>query len=338
LTNLSEGSLLPPATWPPAAPPGDGRYGRATITPDAPVVAGMSGTWTLTYTAGKYGIDDGGAVRIALHTISDWGSPQLAEPAAPDYWAVSWTAPAPCRIEARFDGDLGIRPWKRVLQLRVRDQAVRPGDAIRIVAGDRRGGSPGARAQTFAGTMRCYVLLDAYGTGIFEPVGAPLALAIVPGPPDHLRVHAPSDVAAGEPFDVTVAVRDRWGNVARSWREARHFDEAGVQSVFVTDTASGLRGESNPVRVAPLAGRGEPLCASPRLRVSASSQGSEGASAHRVFWGDLHAQTEETIGSGTLDEYFSFARDCAAIDFVGHQGNDFQITDPVLRANMAKTL
>jgi hypothetical protein len=45
-----------------------------------------------------------------------------------------------------------------------------------------------------------------------------------------------------------------------------------------------------------------------------------------LYWGDLHGQTEETIGTGTVDQYFHFARDAAALDFVSHVGNDFQIT------------
>ena len=46
----------------------------------------------------------------------------------------------------------------------------------------------------------------------------------------------------------------------------------------------------------------------------------------RRYWGDLHGQSEETIGSGSAEEYFSFARELAGLDFAGHQGNDFQIT------------
>ncbi|MGH2371358.1 MAG: hypothetical protein ACRDI2_24555, partial [Chloroflexota bacterium] len=60
-------SLLPAATWPPMPAPVDDRYGRAGISPTEPVVAGACGAWTLEYVAGKYGIDDGGALRIALH-------------------------------------------------------------------------------------------------------------------------------------------------------------------------------------------------------------------------------------------------------------------------------
>jgi Protein of unknown function (DUF3604) len=47
----------------------------------------------------------------------------------------------------------------------------------------------------------------------------------------------------------------------------------------------------------------------------------------RRYWGDLHGQSGETIGMGSAESYFRYARDAAFIDIVGHQGNDFQITD-----------
>src|SRR5262249_38845481 len=47
----------------------------------------------------------------------------------------------------------------------------------------------------------------------------------------------------------------------------------------------------------------------------------------RRYGADLHGQSGETIGMGTAEEYFTYARDKAFIDMVGHQGNDFQITD-----------
>ena len=52
----------------------------------------------------------------------------------------------------------------------------------------------------------------------------------------------------------------------------------------------------------------------------------EAAPVSRHFWGDLHGQSEETIGTNTAEAYFSFARDYAFVDATGHQGNDFQIT------------
>ncbi len=47
----------------------------------------------------------------------------------------------------------------------------------------------------------------------------------------------------------------------------------------------------------------------------------------RRYWGDLHGQSGETIGMGSAEDYFRYARDAAFVDMVGHQGNDFQITD-----------
>ncbi|MDH3597693.1 MAG: DUF3604 domain-containing protein, partial [Rhodospirillales bacterium] len=44
------------------------------------------------------------------------------------------------------------------------------------------------------------------------------------------------------------------------------------------------------------------------------------------YWGDLHGQSEETIGTNSARNYFAFARDLAFLDVTGHQGNDFQIT------------
>ena len=51
--------------------------------------------------------------------------------------------------------------------------------------------------------------------------------------------------------------------------------------------------------------------------------------AFRPFWGDLHGQSEETVGTNPVSSYFRFAREQAMIDFAGHQGNDFQITSQV---------
>ena len=45
------------------------------------------------------------------------------------------------------------------------------------------------------------------------------------------------------------------------------------------------------------------------------------------YWGDLHGQSEETVGTNSANDYFAFARDKSFIDIAGHQGNDFQVTD-----------
>jgi hypothetical protein len=71
------------------------------------------------------------------------------------------------------------------------------------------------------------------------------------------------------------------------------------------DRGNGLAAEGNPLRC--VKGRGD----------------------YRPFWGDLHGQSGETIGTNPASSYFRFARDAALLDFAGHQGNDFQITKAI---------
>lgn len=47
----------------------------------------------------------------------------------------------------------------------------------------------------------------------------------------------------------------------------------------------------------------------------------------RHYWSDMHGQSGETIGSGTARDYFVFGKERSFVDIIGHQGNDFQITD-----------
>ena len=48
----------------------------------------------------------------------------------------------------------------------------------------------------------------------------------------------------------------------------------------------------------------------------------------KPFWGDLHGQSEETIGTNSARDFYQFARDRSFLDVCVHQGNDFQITTP----------
>ena len=307
--------MLPTGAWPPAPYPTDARYGHVTVEPAAPVTAASTGTWTLTYVAGIHGVDDAGGLRVMFHNNSDFGVPQFVDPAAPNYCSIACSTAAPCHVEAEYRPELGVRPFKRGMQLIVRDRALSPGDVLTITFGDRTGGSPGATMQTFAGRLHFNVLLDAYGTGIYVPVGVPPVIDVVAGAPQEVRVHAPSVVVAGEPFDAIVVVRDQWGNVVSRAAQPCRLDAPGTHTVPFQDPVSGLRGMSNPVRCHP----------------------ADKAPPWRVLWGDLHAQTEETGGAGTLDEYFQYARECAALDFTGHQANDFHVSNAAWERITTKT-
>ncbi|HMM43598.1 MAG TPA: hypothetical protein PKA95_17020 [Thermomicrobiales bacterium] len=68
--------------------------GSATISPAGPVVAGEYGAWSIVYTVGVSALDEGGRIRLAWRTVSDWGAPQFTALDAPDYVSVSTAARA----------------------------------------------------------------------------------------------------------------------------------------------------------------------------------------------------------------------------------------------------
>ena len=62
--------------------------GSIRLTPSGPFVAGAYAELTLTYTAGTFGIDDTGMVKISWRTTSDMSKPQFDKPAAPNFTTV----------------------------------------------------------------------------------------------------------------------------------------------------------------------------------------------------------------------------------------------------------
>ena len=104
-------------------------------------------------------------------------------------------------------------------------------------------------------------------------------------------------------FDVRAKLEDAWGNpVGKPWEVAFDGFAAGVHRIPISHDETSLTTETNPVVV--------------------TDQRNQ-----RLFWADLHGQSEETIGTNTIEEYFRFGRDYGFLDACAHQGNDFQITD-----------
>ena len=307
-------------------------YGWAEIDPEGPVVAGSTGTWRITYHAGRYGVDDGGVIKIAWRDVSDWEAPQFADPEAPAYASVATTGPASLR--AAFEKQRYVRPWRLCVTIDVFDDSLSEGDTVTLTIGDRSQGSLGSRAQTFCKeAFEFRVAVDWCGTWVYTEVPSPI-VEIKSGPADRLVVVCPSHTTPGEGTWVGVKAEDLWGNPSRAYEGAVRIDAGGLKGlpdehrfgvgdegikrfegvkaprdgvyrVRVEDLENGLTAEGNPLRCVEAAGR------------------------YRPFWGDLHGQSEETVGTNPVSSYFRFARDSAMIDFAGHQGNDFQITREV---------
>ena len=279
------------------------KLGTATIEPAGPVEAGSYATIELTYTA-DHPIDDTGYLKICFRHVGDFGTPQFTEPQAPNYCTVRTSGD--CRITPRWDAKGNTRPWTRSLYLQVGRGYLAHGQTVTVTFGDRSGGSPGWRVQTFGEeTFEFKCLVDPIATYEFKELPESPIMAVVAGPPARSLCLAPSQVLVGEHFDYHLKTEDRWGNPVGLPARHRHqgFDTPGVGTVLATDPLTGFEVESNPIAV---------VAERPALG---------------LFWADLHGQSEETIGTNSIADYHRFGRDYALLDAVGHQGNDFQITD-----------
>ncbi len=303
-------------------------YGTVHLDPSAPVEAGSYGSWTLTYRVGRYGVDNGGRLKVAMRLASDWGTPQSSDPRGDDYLTVSTTGQA--RLEAWYDPKGHLRPWFRTVVIRVFDGSLTEGDKAFIRIGDRSGGSRGSRAQSFVERgFEFKLLVESFETGLFVEVPGSTRFDIVAGPPHRLVVLGPSQVAPGQPFAVTGKAEDCWGNPCDGY--AGTVELCGAEGLPDRYT---FRPEERGVhRFEGLAVRAEGIhhvtARDPDRHLSATGnpiQCRRLAGGSRLFWGDIHGQSGETVGTGTAEGYFRFARDVAAMDFCAHAANDFQVS------------
>ncbi|WP_181197818.1 DUF3604 domain-containing protein [Enhygromyxa salina] len=292
------------------------RLGHVSLSPTGPVVAGALGQWTLTYTVGSYGIDEGGTLKLARRFASDWARPQFDDPTAESFTTVTTTGEA--KLRPRYDPKAHVRPWMKCLVIDVYDGSLAPGDTVTITLGDRSQGSPGIRAQSFIESAHeLRFLVDPTNACLVERLPSSPVISVVSGEPEVLVVLVPTQAVVGQPVEVFVKGEDRWGNptpapddAVLSWegqggaelrgRELR-CEAAGAGRVVAT--WKGQRFVSNPITASVEARR------------------------HGQFWADLHAQSDATVGTGTEVEYFEFGRRWAHLDVMSHQGNDFQMSD-----------
>ncbi len=301
--------------------------GRAEISPEGPLEAGSHVPLTITYTAGPFGIDDTGGLKFSWRTASDSGRPQMSDPKAPNY--VTAVASNGARLDIEYNRN-NIRPWVNTIFIRVMSGFLREGDRIIVRIGDPEHGSPGYRLQTCCDDdFQFKAFVDAFATYDFVPLPDSPVLKLVPGAPVRWKAHLPTLRRLDEPFRLAIVPEDRWGNpsdladqdvfispdrpvlglperVTFSRGDAPHvidglrLEHPGDLRIELRDAGGSLLGRSNPLRVVE-------------------------ETDVRHFWGDLHGQSNETVGTNTVQQYFAFARDRAFVDIVAHQGNDFQI-------------
>ncbi|NNF78222.1 MAG: DUF3604 domain-containing protein, partial [Rhizobiales bacterium] len=291
--------------------------GSATLDPSGPIEAGSWQTFELVYTAGKFGIDDTGSLKIAMRFATDFGPVQFDDPAAPGYTTA--IASNGAVLDLRWEFKRNIRPWSRALYIGIQKHFLAEGDTITIRFGDKSGGSKGVRVQTYCERIFQFrVFVDAIATYDYVALPESPHIDIVPGSPVTWRAVLPTLKRTGDPFRLSIKAEDAWGNPSNQVSQtlqlvpsgpvqglpAQAQFEAGAFALVLEDLRLETPGE---VMVQVLDGSGGELCRTNTLCVQDDPQWLH-------FWGDLHGQSNETLGTNTAEEYFLFGRDRAFLD------------------------
>ena len=315
--------------WP-ATQPGEDPvlYGHVELTPRGAFEARSVQTFSLTYTVGRYGIDDTGSIRVVFRFMGDWGDLQTTDSAGYNYVTASCSTDS--RISLQYAKTGHQRPWFRCLTARLHGGYLKEGDKITIVFGDSTQGSPGMKMQSFCEAgFEFKVLADVCAVGHYIPLPDTPYISIVPGPPTVWKAVLPSARKPGEKFQLGLKAEDHWGNPTPLAKgkfrlessvavtglpaeieyktgdksvsfEGLSVNDAGVVWIKVIDATDQCVAQAGPLHIR------------------------DGLSG---YWGDLHGQSGESIGITTSRNYFDFARNKSFLDVSGHQANDFQVNN-----------
>ena len=193
---------------------------------------------------------------------------------------------------------------------------MKEGDTITIRFGVTDHGSPGMRLQTFCEKRYEFrVLVDPIATYNFQTLPVQPAISIVPGPPETWVAVIPSTIKQGAPFTLKIKAEDTWGNptdqaVAKLVPKANQPvenlpDIIEVKRGEFATTISGLETSgAGLLEISLYTEAGEPVTACNPCIV-------ENAPVLNSYWGDLHGQSDETLGTNSAADYFAFGRDRA---------------------------
>lgn len=305
------------------------------------------GEWTeivLDYEVGASGIADGAWIKATFKFYSDWALFQTTDPAGANYVSAEYQA-GPCAegqvpatvqsLKVRFDQKGHERPFQKAIIVDTVDGYVKPGDHIIIRLGDRRCGGPGTRVQTFTETgFRFRFYIDPLGTSRFCDIPGDVVIDINPGVAEHLVIAGTRMVRSGEAANLGVRAEDAWGNtcyddncqfIITATRDGKTIYEetlgANTDGWCFADINDIPMGDQGEIEItASIVDRPEVKGATFYVTVD------DAAPAPRLFFGDLHVHSDNTVGINDTTYNISYGRDIARLDYFGYTANDFQIT------------
>ena len=304
--------------------------GSTTLEPSRDIVAGEFSTWVFTFTAGEYGIDDGGTLVLCWKSVSDWGVPQFDDPAAPNYTTVTTTGD--CRVRGQYAKF--VRSFGNSIRVDVNGGYLKKGDRIVITLGDRSGGSIGMRAQSFCEREHEFkVYLDPCGTFRYEPMPKSHKIRIRAGWAHEIQAIIPGSVPVGQPFDELLRALDEFGNPTEKYTGTVHVSAPELAVEGLPEQVTFRKENDGVARISGCTVKAPGIWhlrledRENRLFAYSNASCATESEPYSLFWGDAHGQTKLTVGTGSMEDYYAFARDKAGVDFTGWQGNDFEVTE-----------
>ncbi|MFC7287324.1 hypothetical protein ACFQPC_04660 [Herminiimonas glaciei] len=310
-----------------------------------------TGSWNeivIDYEVGAAGLADGGWFKATFKFYSDWALFQTSDPTAANYISAEYQSgklvpgQSPATVQSlsvRFDQKGHERPFQKAIIVDVVDGYLNAGDHIILRLGDRRGGGPGTRVQTFTEDrfrFRCYV--DPLGTSRFAAVPGDIVIDMAPGAAARLLIAGPRFVRSGQTAPFRFSLQDRWGNACHAQAgklllrayagDALVYEKTHALPDLLSDTAWASigvddlpsdRGDLRLVAELPEHTHIRPAVA--HLSINDSFP------APRSYYADLHVHASDTVGTNSPAYNAAYARDIGGIDVLGYTANDFQITD-----------
>jgi hypothetical protein len=293
-----------------------GALGTLELDRTEPLVAEDWVTIVQTWTVGEVPMVEGGAVYLGRDGFNNQGLPQVEDPAGDNYVTIASSNP-----DASF-------VWKGVglrhsLVTRIygifelEGTTLQKGDTVTLTYGDRSSGSRGFQMQSYS-VSRCTfpVYLDLEGTSNFmqprwpgvEIIGKPEVAAVA--------AFAPSIVAVGEPFEVSVRSEDDRYNRVSGPTPAYEVTLDGSPYATIPAGANAVTVLSDITIGEPGVHRFGVRSADGRISGTSNPVWVREDPPFRIYWGDTHGHVAFADAQGTPDGYFLFARDDARLDFV----------------------
>ncbi|MEM9381561.1 MAG: DUF3604 domain-containing protein [Planctomycetota bacterium] len=300
------------------------------------------GRWVLELVVDEAGIAESGVITFLPDPFWGWSTPQTLRADLPGYTATRVTRGGVEPEGVTLRGSTLGGAEGGLLALEVTGGPLRGGDVVRI---DYGAGEAGARADRYAGReARLWVGVDGDGDGVRGMIADSPSVEVAPRAPERAVLLGPSIARPGATARYHVSALDGWANAAPEmdgvpWRcdvsveafvrrpgapaperealaitpEQPALDERGFATFDVV-----LPQEIGAVvRLAadlPLPGGGVASALSNPLLVDPDEP--------PILWADLHGHTGRSDGTGSVRDYFTYARDTARLDVLALTDHD----------------